>query len=155
MTFDEAFDKLIDHEGGYVNDPRDPGGETKFGISKRQYPNLDIKNLTRDDAKLIYRTDYWERAGCDQIDPAVAFNIFDAAVNSGIENSVRFMQRACGVADDGHAGPVTLNAVRSMPPVRVVARFNGERLEFLAKLTTFDHFGRGWTRRVADNLKAA
>lgn len=153
MTFDEAFDKLIDHEGGYVNDPRDPGGETKFGISKRQYPNLDIKNLTRDDAKLIYRTDYWERAGCDQIDPAVAFNIFDAAVNSGIENSVRFMQRACGVADDGHVGPVTLNAVCSMPAVRVVARFNGERLDFLAKLSTFDHFGRGWTRRVASNLR--
>lgn len=153
MTFDEAFDRLIDHEGGYVNDPKDPGGETKFGISKRQYPGLDIKNLTREDARLIYGSDYWGRARCDELLPSVAYQVFDGAVNSGIENSVRWLQRALGVADDGHVGPTTMCAASNMDACQTIRLFNAERLIFLTKLTTFDRFGRGWTRRVADNLK--
>lgn len=152
MIFDAAFDKLIGHEGGYVNDPKDPGGETKFGISKRAYPDLDIANLTMDDAKRIYLRDYWQRARCDELPPAVAFQVFDTAVNSGIGQSIRFLQRAVGVADDGQVGPFTLNAVRRLDPEVVVARFNGQRLDFMTKLSTWDVFGKGWARRVAKNL---
>lgn len=152
MTFDQAFDKLIDHEGGYVNDRRDPGGETKFGISKRSYPDLNIENLTLDDAKRIYLRDYWQRARCDDLPPMVAFQVFDTAVNSGIGQSIRFLQRAVGAADDGIVGPLTMNAVRRLDPEVVVARFNGHRLDFMTKLSTWDVFGKGWARRVAKNL---
>lgn len=151
MTFDESFDRLIGHEGGYVNDARDPGGETKFGISKRQYPALDIANLTREDAKAIYRSDFWNRAACDQY--AFGYDVFDAAVNSGIENAVRFLQRAVGVADDGHVGPATLAAIRAMTDCAVSKNFNAERLYFMVKLKTFDTYGRGWVKRVADILR--
>lgn len=152
MTFDQAFDKLIGHEGGYVNDPRDPGGETKFGISKRSYPDVDIASLTIGGAKALYLRDYWQRARCDELPPMVAFQMFDTAVNSGIGQAIRFLQRSVGVADDGVVGPLTMNAVRRLDPEVVVARFNGQRLEFMTKLSTWDVFGKGWARRVAKNL---
>jgi lysozyme family protein len=152
MNFEEAFDRLIGHEGSYVNDPRDPGGETKFGISKRSYPNLDIKNMTSEDAKRIYRRDFWERARADLYDGAIGFQLFDAAVNSGIGNAVRFLQRAVGVADDGKIGPITVSAINSHSVTDVLARFNGERLMFYTKLSTWDRFGKGWARRIAQNL---
>lgn len=151
--FDTAFDKLISHEGGYVNNPKDPGGETKFGISKRSYPHLDIAALTLADARAIYKRDYWDRAQCDSLPPGVAFEVFDTAVNSGIGQAIRFLQRAVGVADDGVAGPMTMAAVRRRDPEVVQARFIGERLDFMTRLTTWDTFGKGWTRRAATNLK--
>jgi lysozyme family protein len=152
MNFDQAFDALISHEGGYVSDPRDPGGETKFGISKRAYPNVDIKALTLEQAKAIYKSDYWDRSQCDSLPPVVAFQVFDTAVNSGIGQSIRFLQRAVGVADDGQVGPLTINAVKRLDAETIVARFNGQRLDFMTKLSTFDIFGRGWCRRIAKNL---
>jgi lysozyme family protein len=152
MNFDTAFSRLIGHEGGYVNDPRDPGGETKYGISKRAYPDVDIKGLTADQAAAIYLRDYWNRARCSELPPPVAFQVFDTAVNSGIGQSIRFLQRAVGVADDGQVGQLTLNAVRRLDPEVVVARFNGQRLDFMTKLSTWDVFGKGWARRVAKNL---
>ena len=153
MTFDQAFTVLIGHEGGYVSDSRDPGGETKYGISKRAYPTLDIAGLTLDAAKTIYKRDYWDRAQCDALPPAVAFQVFDTAVNSGIGQAIRFLQRAVGVADDGSVGPLTLGAVRRLDAESVAARFNGHRLEFMTKLSTWDVFGKGWARRVAKNLQ--
>ena len=153
MDFDQAFKTLIGHEGGYVNDPRDPGGETKFGVSKRAYPDVDIASLTLDQAKAIYKRDYWDRARCDQLPEAVAFQVFDTAVNSGIGQSIRFLQRAVGVADDGQVGPLTIRAVQRLDAEAVVSRFNGHRLDFLTRLSTWDVYGRGWARRVANNLK--
>lgn len=152
-TFEKAFDRLIPHEGGYVNHPTDPGGETKYGISKRSYPHLDIAALTLAEARAIYQRDYWDRAQCDKLPPGVAFDVFDAAVNSGIGQAIRFLQRAVGVADDGVVGPMTLAAVRRRDAEAVQARFNGERLDFMTRLTTWDTFGKGWARRVAANLK--
>lgn len=152
MTFDQAFDILIGHEGGYVNNPSDPGGETKFGISKRAYPDVDIANLTLDQAKAIYKRDYWDRAQCDTLPHDVAFQVFDTAVNSGIGQSIRFLQRAVGVADDGVVGPLTINAVKRIDAEVVAARFNGQRLDFMTRLSTWDVFGKGWARRVAANL---
>lgn len=152
MNFDQAFARVIGHEGGYVNNLRDPGGETKFGISKRAYPAVDIANLTLEAAKEIYRRDYWARAMCDQLPPGVAFDLFDAAVNSGIGQAIRFLQRAAGVADDGQVGPLTLAAVRRHDPEVIQARMSGQRLEFMTKLSTWDTFGKGWARRIASNL---
>ncbi len=82
-TFDTAVTAVLSYEGGYVNDPNDPGGETNWRISKRAYPNLDIKNLTRDQAIQIYRRDYWDSLECDRFPPLIAIALFDAAVNQG------------------------------------------------------------------------
>lgn len=152
MTFDEAFARVIGHEGGYVNDPRDPGGETKYGISKRAYPRLDIKALTVTTAKAIYLTDYWIPAGCDRAPVAVRYDLFDAAVNSGIQQAVKWLQRAAQVKDDGDFGPKTQAACIALPGDALRARFNGARLQFMTDLPTWDRFGRGWARRIASNL---
>lgn len=152
MSFDSCFDALIDHEGGYVNDPRDPGGETKFGISKRAYPHLDIAALTLADAKAIYRRDYWDRAHCDQLPAGLAFDLFDTAVNSGIGQAIRFLQRAVGVADDGVIGPITLANIQRADAEALQARYNGHRLAFMAKLSNWPVFGKGWALRIAGNL---
>lgn len=151
--FDQCFDKLITHEGGYVNDPKDNGGETNWGISKRSYPQVDIKNLTRDAAKALYKRDFWDRAQCDRLPPTLAYLLFDAAVNSGIGQAIRFLQRAIGTADDGVLGPLTLAAVQRFDAESLCARFLGQRLDFMTRLSTFDYFGKGWSRRIADQLK--
>lgn len=156
VTFDVAFDRVIGHEGGYVNHPDDPGGETNWGITLRTAREAgytgSMRELTREQAREIYRTAYWQRARCDEFDGAIAFQVFDAAVNHGIGNSIRFLQRAAGVADDGVMGPVTMAAIRAMTVTDVLARFNAARLNFYTKLSTWPSFGRGWTRRVAGNL---
>jgi lysozyme family protein len=155
MSFEILIDRVLSNEGGYVNNPADPGGETRFGIAKRSYPSVDIKNLTREAAIEIYRTDFWGRVQGEKLPPSFAFQALDAAVNHGIGNSVRWMQRAAGVADDGNIGPMTLAAIDRSETPDLVLNFNAERLEFYAKLTTFDTFGRGWTRRIAANLRYA
>ena len=154
-AFDLAFDRLLGHEGGYTAGEGDPGGETQWGISKRSYPNEDIKALTIDDAKLIYRRDFWNRIHADELPPALAFQVFDFAVNSGIETAVRYLQRALGVGDDGHFGPITRAAAAKMSESDAVMRFAAERIEFYCRLSTFGTFGKGWVRRVAQNLRYA
>jgi lysozyme family protein len=152
MNFDQAFDRLISNEGGYVNNPADPGGETKFGISKRTYPNVDIANLTREQAKAIYWSDFWLAGAMDKYDPAISFQVFDAAVNHGIPNAIRLLQKAAGVADDGHIGPVTIAAVQSKSVTDMLMLFIAHRIKFWAKLSTWSTFGRGWAIRAADDL---
>lgn len=153
MTFDVAFDRLIGSEGGYSNDPNDPGGETNWGISKRSYPNVDIKKLTRDGAKAIYLRDFWQRVGGDDLFDGVAFQAFDFAVNSGIETAVRYLQRALGTADDGHWGPVSRAAAASCSESDAIMRLNAERLDFMTRLSNWPSAGKGWARRIAGNLR--
>lgn len=153
MNFDEAFNLLIQHEGGYVWDARDPGGETKWGISKRSYPTINIRELSREGARAIYQRDFWNCI--DGVDGAVKFQVFDAAVNHGVGNAVRMLQRAVGVADDGHWGQMSSAAAARMIRDDVLMLFLSERLEFMCKLTKFDAFGRGWSRRIAGNLRIA
>lgn len=159
MDFDQAFERLIAHEGGYVNHPDDPGGETNWGITARTarangYTG-SMRELTRRQAREIYRVAYWGRARADDYDPAIGFQLFDAAVNHGIGNAIRFLQRAVGVVDDGIVGPQTVAAINSMQTTDVLARFNAERLDFYTRLSTWPSFGRGWVRRVAENLRYA
>lgn len=153
--FDYYIERILSHEGGYVNNPADPGGETKWGISKRSYPNVNIKALTREDAIEIYRKDFWNRVQGENLPTALAFQALDAAVNSGIGNAVRFLQRALGVADDGVVGPITLARLRSHSEWDVTALYIAERLEFMTKLNTWQTFGKGWARRIAGNIRYA
>lgn len=153
MGFDEVFDRLLGHEGGYVNDPDDPGGETNWGISKRSYPDVNIKELTRDGAKTIYRRDFWDALGADRFPDGVSFQLFDFAVNSGIGTAIRHLQRAIGVADDGYWGPVSQAKIEAMGESDIIMRLNAERLDFMTRLKNWPAHGRGWTRRIAHNLR--
>ena len=155
MDFDTAFDALIGNEGGYVVDPADPGGETNWGISKRSYPAVDIKNLTKEGAKAIYLRDFWGPCGADRL-PGVAFDLFDMAVNSGVKRAVIVLQQAISssptVATDGDFGPVTLARALAVDPIRLEIRLNAARLNFMTNLPGWPDFGKGWARRIASNL---
>ncbi|REC94876.1 glycoside hydrolase family 108 protein [Kushneria indalinina] len=159
MTFEKAFERLIGHEGGYVNHPDDPGGATKWGITQRTAREAgyhgDMRDLTRDRAREIYLTGYWLRAKCDQYHGAIGYQLFDIAVNSGIGNAIRMLQRAAGVADDGIIGPVTLAAINAHDPLALIVLLNAERQAFYTRLSTWETFGKGWSRRVAENLRYA
>jgi lysozyme family protein len=155
MDFDRSFEKLIGHEGGYVNHPSDPGGETNFGISKRSYPMEDIKAMTLDRAKDIYRHDFWAPAGCDAVPEPIKFDLFDMAVNSGVRQAIKTLQKAVGTKEDGLLGGLTLQAASSMSPDRVLMRFNACRLLFMTGLAGWPSFGKGWARRIAENQLSA
>lgn len=153
MDFNVAFTRLLGHEGQYVNNPADPGGETNWGISKRSYPELDIKNLQRWDAEKIYRRDFWNKINGDKLPDGVAFQLFDFAVNSGCETAVRYLQRAVGVADDGHWGPISQAALEKYSESDLIMLVLAERLDFMTKLKGWPDFSRGWARRIATNLR--
>lgn len=153
MNFDAAFDRLIGHEGGYENNPADPGGETNWGISKRSYPYVDIKSLTREQAKGIYHRDFWNRINADRLADGVAFQLFDFAVNSGIETAVRYFQRSLGVADDGAWGPRSQAAADKTSESDQIMGVLAERLDFMTRLSNWPNASRGWARRIAANLR--
>lgn len=136
MNFDIAFDRLIGHEGGYTSGGNDPGGETKWGISKRAYPKLDIKSLTREQAKEIYRIDYWGMIGAPALSPAIAYQVFDCAVNSGVETALRMLEMT-----------------HSSDDMKTIILFNAERLAYMTNLGAWLSFGRGWARRITANLR--
>jgi lysozyme family protein len=150
ITFDMAFDRLIGHEGGYVNNPNDPGGETNWGISKRSYPHLNIKDLTREDAKEIYREDFWDILG--NVHSAIKFQAFDFAVNSGVQTAIRKLQLAIGVADDGIFGKKSYEKISSMDLNDVIMRFAGVRLDYMTRLKNWPDASKGWARRIAQQL---
>lgn len=154
-AFDRAFEIVIGHEGGLSDDPRDPGGLTRYGISKRAHPTVDVRNLTLAQAKQIYLARYWLPLHADAMPDAVAVQVFDAAVNHGIKAATRMMQRALQVEADGVLGPVTLTAMTTIDDARFAARFAAERLLYYTDLAGWESFGRGWTRRVAGNLRLA
>lgn len=154
MSFDDAFDALLGHEGGYSNHPDDPGGETMWGVTARVARGYgyrgDMRSLPREVAKDIYRRLYWAPLGLDQFDPRVSFQVFDANVNGG--KPVLWMQQAAGTVADGVLGPATMRAVAACDPGAFCRRFNAARLTYLTNLKTWPTFGRGWARRVAINL---
>lgn len=151
-NFNKAFEALIGNEGGYVNNKGDPGGETNWGIAKRSYPNVNIKALTLEDAKVIYYKDFWLVSGSEFMSYAVVYEVFDAAVNHGISRAIKLLQQAVKVEADGVSGRNTINAARVMDESDVLLRFNAFRLKFYTGLKTWPLFGKGWANRVADNL---
>lgn len=163
--FYKSFERVIGHEGGYTDDPGDRGnwtsgkiGEgvlkgTKFGISAMSYPHLDIKNLTLDEAQTIYFNDFWVKNAIDQLPKAMQYQMFDASINHGFRNAAKMLQRAIDVADDGIIGKNTMKAIGEYDQLNLVLLFNNERLKFYTDIRTWSQYGKGWARRVANNLK--
>lgn len=167
MMFDVAFDRVFINEGGFQKDPNDRGnwtsgqvgvGElkgTKFGLAAMTYPDLDIENLSRYEAKEIYKRDWWDALGMDQFRPAMSYQMFDAAINHGMFNATTMVQRAAGANPDGAVGPKTRAAVAAKDLNDLLMLFLAARLEFMTGIRTWDRYGKGWARRIAHNLKLA
>lgn len=147
-NFSRAFNLVVSAEGEYSNDPRDPGGETKYGISKASYPDLDIAALTLVQAKEIYKKDYWDAVKGDQFSWTVAYPLFDCAVNQGRGRAVKFAQIAAGVKDDGLIGPATVARLQAVNPVSWLNLFMAARATKYAETANFDRFGKGWMNRL-------
>ena len=154
-TFDRAIGTVLEHEGGYTFDPADPGGETNFGLSKRQYPNLDLKNLTVDQAKAIYKRDYWRYGRIRNQD--VATKVFDMAVNVGPPTAHRLLQTALNalgqkLAVDGVFGPLTLAATNGVNPDQLLrelrARAAVQYADIVLRNPAEQKFLLGWMRRA-------
>lgn len=157
-NFSACLEITLRHEGGYVNDPQDPGGETKYGISKRSHPKEDIKGMTVKRAGEIYRSEYWSPLSGDSLPAGLDLAAFDAGVNSGISRGAKWLQSALGAPADGKIGPNTIARANAMSEaaqrevIRIACR---ERLRFLQGLKTWGRFGKGWTRRVNEIEAAA
>jgi lysozyme family protein len=163
-SFDVAMARLLPHEGGYSSDAGDAGNwtggrvgqgkllGTKFGIAANTYPDLDIKNLTWEQAKGIYRRDFWEKIGGDRLKGAAGYVVLDAAINSGIGQATRWVQRAVGAKQDGIMGPATRAAIDATDPNDIAFRVMGFRLQFMTELATWPRYGKGWARRIAAGL---
>lgn len=154
MGFEAAFEKLMGHEGGYSNHPNDPGGETMYGVTARVariagYTGAMI-DLPRETAMAIAKKLYWNPYQCDQFAPAIAFALFDTAYNGG--KPAHWLQQALGVTADGIIGAQTIGAARAADPAAVAMAFYARRLLYLTELDAWPSFGRGWTRRIANNL---
>ena len=157
-NFGLAFHALLKHEGGFVNHPKDPGGMTNLGVTKRAWEDYvghpvdeaQMRALTPETVETFYRERYWNVIGADSLPGGVDYCVFDCTVNSGPRQAVRLLQRAARVTDDGILGANTLNAVRGMDPRLLISRYTAARLDFLQKLPAFTSFGKGWVRRVRE-----
>ncbi len=165
--FKVSFNRVFANEGSFQDDYKDRGnwssgkvrvGElrgTKFGISAAAYPKLDIKNLTKLRAERIYRRDWWDALNMDSFKPALQYQMFDAAVNHGMHNATRIFQHAVGVKADGVIGPITKSKAAEIDVNDLLLHFLAERLVFITHIKTWSVFGKGWSRRIAHNLKYA
>lgn len=158
-NFDECLKMLLHHEGGYINHPSDPGGETNLGVTKKVYQEWggtkDMKDLTVEDVAPIYKKNYWDRCKCDDLESGVDWVVFDWAVNSGTGRSAKAIQKICGAAQDGAIGPKTLALIGTQNTQYVIEEFGKIRQDFYESLKTFDTFGKGWTRRNKETTEKA
>jgi lysozyme family protein len=164
MNFDKAFELLIGVEGGFTDDPKDRGNwtsgkigvgtckGTKYGLSAMSYPSLDIKNLSLDQAKEIYKKDWWSKLKLDLLPSEISYDLFDTAINSGISNAVKILQKTVGTKEDGVIGNNTISLVQAQNKDKLSARFNAHRLLFMTDISTWSIYGKGWARRVAHNI---
>lgn len=157
-NFDASFQLVLKHEGGFVNDPADPGGATNLGITigtlsdhlGRPATVADVRAITKFTAGRIYRANYWDRARCDDLPVGLDYAVFDFAVNSGVSRAVRTLQRIIGVKDDGVIGAKTMTAIKGKDARSLIVRLCDERLKFVRGLRTFTRFGKGWTTRIVN-----
>lgn len=157
MNFETAFDLLITHEGGFSNHPNDPGGATMYGVTeavaRAEGYTGPMQDLTLDFAKSVYRKRYWDACRCDQMPDPLRYSLFDAAVNSGPGQAIKWLQLAVGVKVDGAIGPVTQQAVNVLPAQVTRQKMVGARLRFMTNLANWPSFSKGWARRVAAILE--
>lgn len=163
-TWPRAFDQLIEHEGGFTSDERDPGnkmpdgrpGSTNLGVTQNVWEEYvghevtheDMKRLTKSDVEPLYKKQYWDTVRGDDLPYGVDYMVFDMGVNSGPGRAVRTLQKAVGATPDGVIGPKTLQAIQSADPHDLIESFSQARLEFMKSLKTWDVYGKGWERRV-------
>jgi lysozyme family protein len=156
--FDRCLGVILSAEGGFVDDPRDPGGPTNLGITQATLAHWlghpvtadDVQALSRDTASAIYEAQYWCATGCDKLAPGVDLITFDCAVNQGTTIAGRFLQQASGVSVDGIVGPRTISAATSKPADDVINSISAYRAERYRGDSNFDRFGKGWLRRLAE-----
>jgi len=159
-NFDQALKELLVHEGGYVNHPSDPGGMTNLGVTARvwqewvghEVDEKQMRALTPEMVAPLYKRKYWDACRADDLVAGVDYVVFDVAVNSGPGRAIKFLQSCVGVTADGGFGPATLAAVKKAEedPARLIELYCAKRLEFLQSLSTFETFGKGWSRRVQE-----
>ena len=154
-NFDKSLKMILHHEGGYVNHPRDPGGETNLGVTKRVYEEWggtkDMRDLTQEDVAPIYEKNYWGRANCDHLPSGLDLAVFDWAVNSGVGRAAKKLQTMIGTEADGGIGPNTLRTldeyIEHHGIEETLRNYKAIRQKFYESLSTFDTFGKGWTKR--------
>ena len=154
-TFEEIIEKVLEHEGGYVNDPKDLGGETNFGITKRFYPDLDIKNLTKEEAREIYKQDYWDKNRVESLPQELWHIFFDMCVNMGRRTAVKILQRAANskgrnIGVDGGLGPATTSALQGVNIERVRAYRVKYYVDLINAKPEQEKFYFGWFRRALE-----
>jgi lysozyme family protein len=157
-NWDKCFDLVIVNEGGYVDNPSDPGGATNLGCTKAVWEQYvghevtkdDIKKLTKEDVKPLYKKRYWDAIHGDAIPSGLDYSIFDAAINSGVTRASKWIQEIVGVPADGAIGNNTVAAITQINPVTLINEFCDKRQTFLESLKTFPVFGKGWTKRVKE-----
>lgn len=164
-NFDACLKEILKHEGGYVNHPKDPGGMTNLGVTKRVYEQYlgrqvdeaAMRALKPEDVKPLYKKMYWDKMRCGELPVGLDLLVFDFGVNAGPSRSIKFLQRMVGVGDDGVIGPATMLAVESyikqFGREQAVTRFSEWRINYYKKLPTFATFGKGWLRRVDEVQK--
>lgn len=162
-NFDKCLEMLLKHEGGFVNHPKDPGGMTNLGVTKRVYERwlgrqvteAEMRALTPEDVAPIYKKNYWDKVKADDLPSGVDWAAFDWAVNSGAARPAKAIQKAVGAAVDGAIGPNTLAAIKEADPKKIIEAVYGTRQAFYERLKTFETFGKGWTRRNKETLETA
>jgi len=158
-----CLEMILHHEGGYVNHPQDPGGETNLGVTKRVYMDFggtkDMKDLVREDVEPIYKQNYWDRMRCDSVPAGLDLCLFDFGVNAGTGRSAKYLQTMIGTTADGGIGPNTLKCldeyIEENGLEATITEFQSRRQGYYESLSTFKTFGRGWTRRVEETTEAA
>lgn len=156
--FTDCIDLTLEFEGGWSDHSDDKGGRTKFGISSRAFPEVDLDALTIEQAKDIYRKNYWDAVHADKLPEKIRHVVFDCAVHSGVTRAIKFMQRALTaqgfpIHDDGVIGPITLKALDTCDSMALATQILGLRLKHMSDLSSWESFSRGWARRVASLLK--
>ena len=159
-NFDLCMKHLLMHEGGFVNHPSDPGGMTNLGVTKAVWEEWvghpvtekEMRNLTPIMVKPLYKRKYWDACRADELVSGVDYCVFDVAVNSGVGRAVKLLQSCVGATPDGGFGSITLALTKKAEedPRRLIELYCAKRLEFLQSLRTFETFGKGWSRRVAE-----
>jgi lysozyme family protein len=157
-NFEQCLALVLKHEGGFVNNPYDPGGMTNLGVTKATWESwtgkpateAEMKALGPADVLPLYRKQYWDKVRGDELPMGVDYVVFDCAVNAGPSRAAKILQSVIEVPSDGMIGPKTIAKVNETNPRDVVTLYCEKRLEFLQMLPTFDKFGKGWSRRVAD-----
>ena len=153
--FDYCMTVLLENEGGYVDDKLDPGGETKYGISKRSYPREDIKNLSKVRAGEIYKKDYWLPIKANRLPKGVDLCVFDMAVNAGINRASRILQECIFTPVDGVIGEKTIIASQAEVRADLIKNYTNRRISFYKSLMSYDRFGDGWVKRAIKVEKKA